>query len=233
MLLHIPQVLNADELAALRTRLAAAEWVDGQHSAGPQAASAKRNQQLAPHDPALPALQAQVLAALQRSALFFSAALPRQVLPPMFNRYAGAQNAYGDHVDQAIRYAPGGPGHAAAALRTDLSCTLFLSDPDSYTGGGLQLRQGAGLAPPAIRLPAGDLLLYPANQVHQVLPVQQGERLACVFWVQSLVRDPAQRQLLFDMDVALMRLRGTLGETPDLVLLTGQYHNLLRMWADT
>lgn len=233
MMMHIPGVLDADALAMLRAALAKGRWQSGRHSAGTQAAAVKRNLQLADDDPGLPGLRAQVLAALQRSPLFFSAALPRQVLPPMFNRYAGTHNTYGAHVDQAIRYAPGAAGAMATALRTDLSCTLFISAPEDYDGGELLLHNATGADNAGVRLPAGDLLLYPATQVHQVLPVRRGERLACVFWVESLVRDNAQRQLLFEMDMALMRLRASVGETADLVALTGQYHNLLRMWAGT
>ncbi len=224
-MLHLPQVLNADELAQAQALLAAAAWVDGRPTAGVQAATVKHNQQLpADGQPAL-ALRALVLAALDRHALFFSAALPRRVLPPMFNRYAGAHNHYGPHVDQAIRHAGGG-----VRLRTDLSCTLFLTPPEAYDGGELVIEQG--LATQRVKLPAGDALLYPGSSVHRVEPVTRGERLASFFWIESMVRRDDQRQLLFDMDLALMRLRQRHGEDADAVSLTGTYHNLLRLWAD-
>lgn len=223
--MHIPQVLCADELAQARALLADSPWADGRGSAGPQAAAVKRNQQLPAGSDAARALQSLVLGALDRHALFFSAALPRRVLPPMFNRYAGGGH-YGDHVDQAIRQ--GAPGQR---LRTDLSCTLFLGDPADYDGGELVIADHAGGQ--RFKLPAGDALLYPATQLHRVEPVGRGERLACVFWVESLVRSDSQRQLLFDMDLALMRLRSRHGEDDDTLRLTGCYHNLLRQWAET
>lgn len=231
MLLHLPQVLDADTLAQARTLLADAAWVDGRSTAGPQAASVKHNQQLAVNSPVAAQLQAQlqalVLAGLDRHALFFSAALPKRVLPPMFNRYAGDSNHYGNHVDQAIRHVPG----TALRVRTDLSCTLFLADPASYDGGELVITDTFGS--PRIKLAAGDAVLYPGTSVHRVEPVTRGERLASFFWIESLVRSDEQRRLLFDMDQALMRLRTRDGESAEAVALTGTYHNLLRLWADT
>jgi PKHD-type hydroxylase len=226
MLLRIPQVLDAAALQRAQALLAGAEWVDGRASAGPQAAQVKRNQQLDPAGDTATALRALVLQALEEHPLFFSAALPKRVLPPWFNRYAGEANTYGDHVDQAIRY-----GSSGERVRTDLSCTLFLSAPDAYEGGELVIEHGFGSE--RIKLPAGDLLLYPGTSVHRVEPVRRGERLASFFWVESMVRRDDQRQLLFDMDMALMRLRGQHGESAELVQLTGTYHNLLRQWADT
>jgi len=230
MLLHIPQVLNADELARARALLAGAAWADGRATAGPQAAQVKRNQQLPAQGETAQALQALVLGALDRHALFFSAALPKRVLPPMFNRYAGDANHYGDHVDQAIRHIASGP-LAGQRVRTDLSCTVFLSDPASYDGGELVIADTFGS--PRLKLPAGDAVLYPGTSVHRVEPVTRGERLASFFWIESLVRSDEQRRLLFDMDLALMRLRSRHGEDADAVSLTGTYHNLLRLWADT
>ena len=227
MLLHIPQVLDAGALRQARELLGAAAWVDGRTTAGPQAAQAKRNQQLDPNAPAAQALRALVLRALDGHPLFFSAALPRRVLPPQFNRYAGDANQYGDHVDQAIRYG-GEPGQR---VRTDLSCTLFFSDPADYDGGELVIEHSFGQQ--RVKLPAGDLVLYPGTSVHRVEPVKRGERLASFFWIESMVRRDDQRQLLFDMDMALMRLRSAHGESAETVRLTGTYHNLLRMWADS
>ena len=231
MLLHIPQVLDADALAQAQALLAGAGWADGRLSAGPQAATVKHNQQLPPDSAALAPLRALVLAALDRHALFFSAALPKRVLPPLFNRYAGEHNHYGNHVDQAIRQA--GPGQR---LRTDLSCTLVHSPPEAYAGGELVIESAPGqgsVGQQRIKLAAGDALLYPGTSVHRVEPVTRGERLACFFWIESLVRSAEQRALLFNMDLALMQLRQRHGEDDATVSLTGSYHNLLRLWADT
>jgi PKHD-type hydroxylase len=230
MLVHLPHVLTADELARAQAALQAADWTDGRATAGPQAASVKRNQQLPAGHPATAALQALVLGALDRHALFFSAALPKRVLPPAFNRYAGAANHYGNHVDQAVRHIASGP-QAGQRVRSDLSCTLFLSDPASYDGGELVI--DGDFQPPRIKLAAGDAILYPATSVHRVEPVTRGARLASFFWIESLVRCTAQRRLLFDMDTALQRLRQRDGESAEAVALTGTYHNLLRLWADT
>jgi PKHD-type hydroxylase len=230
MLLLIPQILDAGALRQARELLAEAAWVDGRSTAGPQAAQAKRNQQLDAGAPATQALRALVLRALDGHALFFSAALPKRVLPPQFNRYTGETNHYGDHVDQAIRYGGHG-GEPSQRVRTDLSCTLFLSDPGDYDGGELVIEHSFGQQ--RVKLTAGDLVLYPGTSVHRVEPVTRGARLASFFWIESMVRRDDQRQLLFDMDMALMRLRGTHGESPETVRLTGTYHNLLRMWADS
>ncbi len=226
MLLQIPDILSAAELRQVGDLLAAADWTDGRATAGPQAASVKNNQQLPTRDEPALSLQRLVLAALDRQPLYFSAALPKRVLPPMFNRHGGDTNHYGSHVDQAIRRMPDGPG----GLRADISCTLFISDPSAYDGGELVIDEMSGSR--AYKLPAGHLLLYPANCVHQVLPVTRGERLASFFWIESLVRSAEQRRLLFDFDMQLMRLREQLGETAQTVALVGIYHNLLRLWAD-
>ena len=228
MLLHIPHMLNADELARAQALLADAPWADGRISAGSQSALAKNNQQLPLACAASQALQALVLAALDRSALFFSATLPRRIFPPQFNRYSGAHNAFGPHIDNAVRLLPGSTGER---LRTDISATLFLADPAAYDGGELVIDSAGGQQ--AVKLPAGDLVLYSATQVHQVRPVTRGQRLACFFWLQSLVRSDEQRQLLFNMDQHLMRLRQQLGESdPSAIGLTGTYHNLLRLWTE-
>ena len=227
MLLQIPNVLDAGALRQAHELVAAGAWVAGGATAGPQAALAKRNQQLDPAAPAAQALRALVLKALDGHPLFFSAALPKRVVPPQFNRYEGGANHYGDHVDQAIRYG-GEPGQR---VRTDLSCTLFLSDPADYEGGELVIEHSFGHQ--RVKLAAGDLVLYPGTSVHRVEPVTRGARLASFFWIESMVRRDDQRQLLFDMDMALMRLRAAHGESPETVRLTGTYHNLLRMWADS
>ncbi len=234
--MHLQQLLGPEEVAQARRWLALGDWVDGRGTAGPQAAAVKRNEQLA-EGPQAQQLRDMVLRALERQPLFLSAALPRRVLPPAFNRYRDASNEYGAHVDQAIR------AHGTGPLRADLSCTLFLSAPEAYEGGELMLREpfgglGSAGAEQAFKLPAGDALLYPASSVHRVAAVTHGERLACFFWVESLVPRQDQRQLLFDMDLALMRLRqreidGGDGESPETVALTGSYHNLLRLWART
>lgn len=227
MLLKIEQVLDAAGVARARGLLAAAPWQDGRATAGAQAAQVKNNQQLQPGSPQHRELQALVLQALDRHPLFFSATLPKRVLPPLFNRYAGTSNTYGDHVDQAIRYLPGG----VQRVRTDISCTLFFSDPADYDGGELVVQDT--YSEQRVKLAAGDLVVYPGTSVHRVEPVTRGARLASFFWIESMVRSDEQRRLLYDMDMSLMKLRGELGETAELVQLTGTYHNLLRMWADT
>jgi PKHD-type hydroxylase len=227
MLLKIPQILDTTGVARARQLLAAAPWADGRTTAGRQAAQVKNNEQLQPGSEPHRELQALVLQALEKHPQFFSATLPKRVLPPLFNRYAGAANAYGSHVDQAVRYLPGG----VQRVRTDISCTLFLSDPASYDGGELVIEHSFGEQ--RVKLAAGDLVVYPGTSVHRVEPVTRGERLASFFWIESMVRADEQRRLLYEMDMGLMKLRGELGETPELVQLTGTYHNLLRMWADT
>ncbi|MEO8487789.1 MAG: Fe2+-dependent dioxygenase [Betaproteobacteria bacterium] len=225
MLLRIPGVLSQDEVARLRARIDAAAWVDGNATSGHQSAKAKHNLQL-PEDSAVAHECGElVLAALARSPLFFSAVLPRQVYPPLFNRYAPGMN-FGNHVDSAIRVHP----PTTRRIRTDVSATLFLTSPDDYDGGELTIDDTYGSQ--AVKPPAGDLVIYPATSVHRVTPVTRGARIASFFWVESMVRDDAQRSLLFDMDMALVRLSQTAGEHPSLVTLTGCYHNLLRRWAD-
>ncbi|MES2717077.1 MAG: Fe2+-dependent dioxygenase [Pseudomonadota bacterium] len=230
MLVHLPQVLTAAELARAQSLLADAPWADGRGTAGVQAATVKHNQQLPAGHASTTALQALVLGALERHALFFSAALPKRVLPPAFNRYAGAANHYGSHVDQAVRHIASGP-QAGQRVRSDLSCTLFLSEPTSYRGGELVIE--GGYQPPRIKLAAGDAILYPGTSVHRVEPVTQGARLASFFWIESLVRSTEQRRILFEMDTALQQLRQRDGESAEAVALTGTYHNLLRLFADT
>ena len=223
MLLPIPDVLDADQVRALRAALEGADWRDGRVTAGHQSAKAKDNAQLLEGDPLAAKLGAVVLAALERSPLFVSAALPLRVYPPLFNRYAGGQS-FGVHVDNAIRQPPGD----RARVRTDLSATLFLCDPDEYDGGELSIEDTYGAH--SLKLPAGHLLLYPATSLHRVEPVTRGARIASFFWIQSMVRDDGARALLFDLDQAIQRV----GADHDAAVpLTGIYHNLLRRWADT
>lgn len=227
MLLHVRDVLDAGELAQARAVLAAAPWGDGRATAGEQASLAKHNEQLPEGCETARELQQLVLRGLERSALFFSASLPRHISPPLFNRYSGGSNRFDNHVDSAVRYLP----HGAGRVRTDISCTLFLSAPDEYDGGELVVEDVAGAR--RIKLPAGDMVLYPATSVHRVEPVTRGARMAAFFWIQSMVRSDEQRRLLFDMDNHLRQLRTTVGDTdPAVVGLTGTYHNLLRLWVD-
>jgi PKHD-type hydroxylase len=226
MLVQIPEVLTAAQVAAVRRIVEGADWTDGNVTSGPQAALAKRNRQL-PEDSAA-AKQAGdiVVEALGRSSLFMAAALPAKVWPPLFNRYSGGEQ-FGMHVDNAVRLKRGG----VERLRSDLSATLFLSDPDTYEGGELTVEDTYGAH--SVKLSAGDVILYPASSLHHVTAVTSGERLASFFWVQSMVRDDARRRVLFDMDVAVQRLAAELGQGhASVVALTGTYHNLLRMWAE-
>jgi PKHD-type hydroxylase len=226
LLLPFPDVLAPDEVAAIRAMIDRAAWVDGNVTAGHQSARAKRNEQLPEKAPDARGAGEVILRALGRSALFFSAALPRQVYPPLFNRYGGEMR-FGNHVDGAMRvHAPTG-----RRIRTDVSATLFLTPPDDYDGGELVIEGTYGAQ--AVRLPAGHMVIYPATSVHRVTPVTRGSRVASFFWVESMVRHDAQRSLLFDFDMALVRLARAVPDDASLVSLTGCYHNLLRMWAET
>ena len=227
MLLNIPEVITQDEVRHARELLKTAPWTDGRASAGVQARQVKNNEQL-PHDcDAAKQIRAMVLRGLDRHAIFFSAALPKRVFTPRINRYGGEANTYGNHVDNAIRFAP----DTGLRVRTDISCTVFLADPDEYDGGELVVQDTFGEQ--RVKLRAGDMVLYPGTSVHRVDPVTRGYRLAGFFWIQSMVRSDEQRRLLFDMDQHLIELRSTVGETaPAVIGLTGTYHNLLRMWAD-
>lgn len=224
MLLHVPEVLSTERARAFRERLEAAEWIDGGATAGFQSAAVKRNLQLAEDSPVARELGAQVLDALDASLLFNAAALPSRVFPPLFNCYRAGQD-FGSHVDNAIRTVPR-TGHR---VRTDISATLFLGEPDEYDGGELVIDDTYG--PHRVKLAAGHLVLYPGTSLHRVLPVTRGARFAAFFWIQSLVREDAQRALLFDMDMAIVGLRRQLGDNEQVVALTGVYHNLLRRWA--
>ncbi|WP_047516259.1 Fe2+-dependent dioxygenase [Methylophilus sp. Q8] len=225
MLLTLPDVLLKEELTTIRGLLKQAQWIDGRNTAGAQAAQVKNNQQLAEQDPLLANIRGIVLQALHRDPLFFSAALPDKILPPFVNRYAGQNNHYGFHVDSAMRSMPDG----SARVRADVSATLFFNDPDEYDGGELVVQDVFG--DQRIKLKAGSIVIYPSSSVHAVTPVTRGERLASFMFIQSMVRDAAHRRMLFDMDMALVRLRQQHGETAEVVQLTGIYHNLLRQWA--
>jgi len=230
MLLHVPNVLSPAALARAQALLADAPWGDGRATAGSQSAQVKNNQQLPEDHPVTQALQALVLDALAEHLLFFAAALPKRIFPPLFNRYGGATNAFGNHIDNAVRLVRHGP-QRGTQVRTDVSCTLFLADPASYDGGELVIEDTYGAQ--RVKLPAGDMLLYPSASVHRVEPVTRGARLASFFWVESLVRSTEQRRLLYELDMQILALRQAQGDTEPVVGLTGTYHNLLRMWADT
>lgn len=225
MLLRIPQILNPDEVARCRALVEGAEWGDGRMTAGAQSAKAKNNLQLPETHPAARAAGEIILAALPRQGMFVSGALPFKVFPPLFNRY-GAGQSFGTHIDNAIRPVAGTPHR----VRTDLSATLFLSRPDEYDGGELLIEDDFGAQ--SVKLPAGDLVIYPAGSRHRVEAVTRGARLASFFWIQSMVRDNGQRTLLFDLDVAIQQVAAGAPDHPAAVRLTGVYHNLLRRWAD-
>jgi PKHD-type hydroxylase len=226
MLIQVPEVLTAAQVAEVRRLIDAAEWIDGNVTSGPQAALAKRNRQLPEESAAAQRAGELVLDALGRSPLFMAAALPAKVWPPLFNRYAGGEQ-FGMHVDNAVRLKRDG----TVRLRSDLAATLFLCEPDSYEGGELTVEDTYGAH--MVKLGAGDLILYPASSLHHVTAVTAGERIASFFWIQSMVRDDARRRVLFDMDVAVQRLVAELGQGhASVVALTGTYHNLLRMWVD-
>lgn len=227
MLLQIPQVLTAEQVAHCRERLAQADWADGRVTAGHQSAKAKDNAQLPEDSPVARELGTLVLEALSRNSTFFSAALPKRIYPPLFNHYAGGQS-FGYHIDNAIRYDRS--GGRAEPIRTDLSATLFLSAPEEYDGGELVIEDTFGTQ--SVKMTAGDLVLYPGTSLHKVLPVTRGARLASFFWIQSMLREDAQRRMMFELDVSIRRLTQTVPEHPALVQLTGVYHNLLRRWAE-
>jgi len=227
MLLHVPQVLNAQELARVRLALESAQWTDGRETVGVQGAQVKRNQQLPDASSMRAELGQVVLAALGRSPLYFAAALPLRTLPPRFNRYTGG-GEYGFHVDGAVMAAGGEAGYSH--IRSDLSCTLFLCEPEEYDGGELVVSDTYGEH--EVKLPAGDLILYPSSSLHRVVPVTRGARLASFFWVQSMVRDDSRRRLLFEMDTSIETLRRGGAEPGAVLQLTGVYHNLLRQWAE-
>ena len=225
MLLTIPHVLEREEIARLRALIDAAEWSDGRVTAGTQSTRQKRNRQLPEEAAQAAEARAIVLAGLARSGLFFTAALPQKVYPPLFNRYEPGMD-FGSHIDNAVRTFAATGQH----VRTDISATLFLTAPQDYEGGELVVEDTYGAH--SVKLPAGAMVLYPGTSVHHVRPVLSGARVSSFFWVQSMVRDDARRALLFDMDGAISSLRQAVGDTPPMIALTGTYHNLIRMWAD-
>lgn len=227
MLLHIPNVLSRTQVRAMRSAIDAAPWIDGRATVGSQGAEVKRNRQLPEDSPVALEQGRIILRALQQNPLFFRAALPARYMPPLFNRYAsGTRESYGLHVDGALRGLP----PSSLWLRTDVSSTLFLSDPEDYDGGGLIIMDSYGEH--EVKLPAGDLIVYPASSLHRVEPITRGERVCSFFWTQSLIRDDARRSLLYEMDCAIDSLRGRIGECSETLALTGNYHNLLRMWSE-
>jgi PKHD-type hydroxylase len=227
MMLQIPEVLTRDEVARMRALIDAADWADGNVTSGFQSALAKQNRQLPENSAAAREAGAVILAALERNPLFVSAALPAKIYPPLFNRY-GVGDGFGDHIDNAIRQSRDGQ----VRIRTDLSATLFLTDPDDYDGGELTVDDTYGVH--QVKLAAGDMILYPASSLHRVEAITRGARVSSFFWIQSLVREDAKRALLLDMDMAIQRAGATLGQGDGaIVSLTGVYHNLLRLWAET
>ena len=224
MLLHVPSVLTKDAVGAMRRALDSASWIDGRATAGFQSARAKNNEQLPETDP-VAATQGQiVLSALAHAPLFTMGALPLRVFPPLFNRY-GAGCSFGTHIDNAIRGTSQGQ-----RIRTDLSATLFLTEPDEYEGGELVVEDSYGHH--TVKLPAGDMVLYPASSLHHVTPVTRGARVSAFFWIQSMVRDDGQRSILFQLDTAIQKLARDVPDNEAMVQLTGVYHNLIRCWAD-
>ena len=228
MILHLPQLLSPEEVTTASALLGDdAPWIDGRSSAGSQALAQKHNLQLAQDSERSHTLQRLVLAAVQREPLLLSAALPRRIFNPLFNRYDSRNSHYGAHIDGAVLRSLA----TQEWVRTDLSCTVFLSEPDAYDGGELRVQDAGGER--SFKFAAGDAILYPGTRVHEVTPVTRGVRLASFFWIESMVRSEEQRRILFDLDMNLLQLRAQLGETTQTTALTGVYHNLLRQWAST
>lgn len=225
MLVHVENVLSEEEAAEVLRSLEGSSWVDGLVTAGPQSARAKNNLQLPEHHPVAQQLGDRIIQALERHPVFMGAALPLRVFPPLFNRYEGGQS-FGSHVDNAVRQIGGTPHR----VRTDLSATLFFTPPEEYEGGELVVEDTYGTH--SVKLPAGDMILYPSTSLHHVLPVTRGARTCSFFWIQSMIRSDEQRCLLFNLDLAVQRLAGDVPDHPSVVELTGVYHNLLRQWAE-
>jgi PKHD-type hydroxylase len=224
MMIHIPNVLTPEQVSRCRDVMTRAAWVDGRVTAGHQSAQVKKNLQLPESTPESRELGQMVMEALGRSSLFMSAVLPKQVFPPLFNRY-DAGMTFGSHVDNSIR------GHAnGIRIRTDVSSTLFISGPEDYDGGELVVEDTYGQH--SVKLPAGDMIVYPATSLHHVTPITRGSRIASFFWTQSMIRDESKRSLLFDMDMAIIKLNRDHPEHTSVVELTSVYHNLLRQWAE-
>jgi len=226
MMITIAEVLTAQELADIRGQIERAVWHDGRDTAGYAAVRQKSNRQLRADDPAALAAGQTILRALSANTRFISFALPLKILPPMFNRYQGGDQ-YGFHIDNAIRIDPG----CGQRIRTDISTTIFLNDPGDYEGGELIVNDTYGVH--SVKLPAGHAVVYPGTSLHRVSPVTRGQRLAAFFWTQSMVADPTQRSLLFDLDNTIQRLAAQSDHDEEIARLTGTYHNLIRMWAQT
>jgi PKHD-type hydroxylase len=226
MLLHIPEVLSKEQVAGMRRAMEAAEWTDGRQTVGPQGAQVKRNLQLPDASPLRRELGEAVVAALARHPLYHAAALPLRTLSPRFNRYEGG-GEYGFHIDGAVM----ATGNSDVHVRSDISCTLFLSEPEEYDGGELIVSDTYGEH--EVKLPAGDAIVYPSSSLHKVTPVTRGARFASFFWVQSLVRDDSARKLLLELDTAIRHLSASAADQASILQLTGVYHNLLRRWAET
>jgi len=225
MIVRVPHILNAEQLARCREIMKRASWIDGRVTAGNQSAQVKHNRQLAENSPQARELGDLIVTALERNPLFITATLPLRVFPPLFNRYEGGES-FGAHLDNSIRQVPG----TALRVRTDISATLFLSPPEDYEGGELVIDDIYGEH--AVKLPAGDMVVYPASSLHHVKPVTRGVRLASFFWVQSMVRDDGHRTLLFDLDMAINKVNQALPNHGAVVELTNCYHNLLRRFAE-
>ncbi|MRW84931.1 Fe2+-dependent dioxygenase [Pseudoduganella sp. FT26W] len=225
MMLHIPGVLTAQQVADMRRRLDASQWIDGRATVGEQGAKVKQNRQLPETAPLALELGQTILAALNQHPLYFSAVLPLRTIPPLFNSYAGGEH-YGAHVDGAMRRIPA----SGDWVRTDVSTTVFLCDPEEYDGGELIVTDAYGEH--EVKLPAGDAIVYPSTSIHRVEPVTRGARVCSFFWTQSMVRDDMRRSLLLELDQNIQSLRARLGDCPELVGITGHYHNLLRQWSE-
>ena len=226
MLLHIPEVLGKEQVAGMRRAMEAAEWTDGRQTVGPQGAKVKRNLQLPDASPLRRELGGIIVAALARHPLYHAAALPLRTLSPRFNRYQGG-GEYGFHIDGAVM----ATGDSDIQVRSDISCTVFLSEPGEYDGGELIVSDTYGEH--EVKLPAGDAIVYPSSSLHKVTPVTRGARIASFFWVQSLVRDDSARRLLLELDTAIRNLSAGAADQASILQLTGVYHNLLRRWAET
>lgn len=226
MLIEIPDVLDEKTLQECTAHLASASWADGIITAGTQSAKVKNNLQLPENTSQCQTVRAIILDALNKNALFLSAALPKRIFPPLFNRYEGEHNMFGNHIDNAVRHC----SVTGQRIRTDLSATIFLTNPDEYEGGELVIEDTYGTH--AVKLPAGNMVLYPSSSLHRVEPVTKGSRIASFFWMESMIRETERRRLLFEMDMAVLELRSTQGDTQAVINLTGCYHNLLRMWAE-
>jgi len=225
MMLHIPGVLTRDQVADMRRQLDASDWIDGRATVGDQGAKVKQNRQLPETSPLALELGRTILAALAKNPLYFSAVLPLRTIPPLFNSYAGGEH-YGAHVDGSMRRIPG----SGEWIRTDVSTTVFLCDPEEYDGGELIVTDAYGEH--EVKLPAGDAIIYPSTSIHRVEPVTRGARICSFFWTQSMVRDDIRRSMLLELDQNIQSLRARLGDCPEMVGITGHYHNLLRQWSE-